>query len=324
MLTCLFSSGDLLRTRFAISPLREMIGSVEALSNPASASIHVPWIRAVRPRLAGLDLAPLAALPRPPGSYQPDFIAPPPQTPLPDVHEEIERIRQTPPEQLRWELHEAYPDGRLPPALGPLLSRPRTAAGAIADLVAAYWERALEPYWEAIRHTLEDDIAHRARLLTTSGQAKIFDDLHPDVRWRDGHLEIERPTYEQTVDLAGRGMMLIPSAFIWPHTGAVWDPPWQPGLIYPARGIGNLWAPARPDPQALADLLGARRATILASLDREASTTTIARRLKTSAASISEHLGVLRRSGLVRARRQGREVLYTRTPAANILLQAAP
>ncbi len=136
MLTCLFSSGDLLRTRFAISPLREMIGSVEALSNPASASIHVPWIRAVRPRLAGLDLAPLAALPRPPGSYQPDFIAPPPQTPLPDVHEEIERIRQTPPEQLRWELHEAYPDGRLPPALGPLLSRPRTAAGAIADLVA--------------------------------------------------------------------------------------------------------------------------------------------------------------------------------------------
>lgn len=324
MLIYSFSHGDLMRTRFAISPLNELIQSIAALSDPASGSLHLPWIRAVRPRVANMDLAPLQALARiRPGSYQPDFIAPPPQTPLPDVHAEIERIRRTPAGQVRRELREAYPDGGLPTALEPLQARPQRAVRAIADLIAAYWECALEPHWEAIRETLEDDIAYRARLLTTGGAVEIFDDLHPEIRWRDGKIEVER-AYEQTVDLAGRGLMLVPSVFIWPRSGALWDPPWQPALIYPARGVANLWAPTRRDPQALADLIGARRAAILAGLDRGASTTTVARRLRASPASISENLAVLRRAGLVRARRQGREVLYTRTTAADTLLRAAP
>jgi hypothetical protein len=84
--------------------------------------------------------------------------------------------------------------------------------------------------------------------------------------------------------------MLVPSAFIWPRKTALFDAPWQPALIYPARGIGNLWAPARQNPQALADLIGARRAIILAGLEREASTKMISRWLSASPASISEHL----------------------------------
>jgi hypothetical protein len=319
-----FSHGDLARIRFAISPLGELINSLDALNDPASASIHLPWIRTVLPRLAGLDLGPLSTLARRrPGMYRPDFLAPPPKTPLPDVHQEIERIRLTDPAQVRWELREAYPHEQLPPELDALQSDPEAATDELADLAAAYWEIALEPHWEAIRDTLEDDIAHRARLLTTAGQLEIFADLHPDVRWQDGTLEVEHP-YQQTVKLADRGLMLVPSAFVWPRNGAMFDPPWQPALIYPARGIGNLWAPTRQNPQALADLIGARRATILAGLEREASTTTIARRLGASPASISEHLTVLRRAGLLRTRRQGREVLYARTPAANTLLQAPP
>lgn len=272
-----FSPDDLTRIRFAISPLGELINSLEALNDPASASIHLRWIRAVRPRLAGLDLGPLATLARRrPGMYRPDFLAPPPKTPLPDVHQEIERIRLAAPAQVRWELREAYPDEPIPPELEALHSDPEAAITELADLAAAYLEIALEPHWEAIRDVLEDDIAHRARLLTTAGQLEIFDDLHPDVRSRDRTLEVEHP-YQRTVKLAGRGLMLVPSAFIWPRTGALLDPPWQPALIYPARGIGNLWAPTRQNPQALADLIGARRATILAGLEREASTTTIAR-----------------------------------------------
>jgi DNA-binding transcriptional ArsR family regulator len=100
------------------------------------------------------------------------------------------------------------------------------------------------------------------------------------------------------------------------------DPPWQPSLIYPPRGVGDLWAPPRRDDGALSALLGPRRATILATLDREASTTALSRRLGASAAGVSEHLAVLRGAGLVRARRQGREVLYARTAAGDALLRA--
>ena len=72
-------------------------------------------------------------------------------------------------------------------------------------------------------------------------------------------------------------------------------------------------------PAALGDLLGRRRAGILVALAAEATTTELARRLAASPAGVSEHLGVLRRAGLVRARREGRTVLYSRTAAGDVL-----
>jgi DNA-binding transcriptional ArsR family regulator len=38
---------------------------------------------------------------------------------------------------------------------------------------------------------------------------------------------------------------------------------------------------------------------------------------------VSEHLGVLRRAGLVAGRREGRRVLYSRTRAGETLVRAA-
>ena len=99
----------------------------------------------------------------------------------------------------------------------------------------------------------------------------------------------------------------------------MFDPPWQPALIYPPRGVGDLWAPQRESSDALADLLGRRRARILAALGSEATTTELARRLAASPGGVSEHLGVLRRAGLVRARRDGRAVLYSRTATGDVL-----
>jgi DNA-binding transcriptional ArsR family regulator len=86
--------------------------------------------------------------------------------------------------------------------------------------------------------------------------------------------------------------------------------------------VGDLWAPRAENSAALADLLGAGRALVLTALDREASTTAHARRLAVSPAGVSEHLAVLRRAGLVRGRRHGREVLYARTAAGDALLRA--
>src|SRR5829696_2645770 len=98
-----FAADDLLRTRFAISPLMELVGAVYARRDPARY-----W---VLPRTAQLDLELLeVATPRSRPFY-PVFLAPPPRTPHAEIATELERVRSTPPEQVAAEVERAYPEG---------------------------------------------------------------------------------------------------------------------------------------------------------------------------------------------------------------------
>ena len=318
MIRFAFSHDDFLRTRFAISPLFEATASIAGLKDPSRASIHLPFLRAARAALRDLDLPLLWALVAARG-YTPDFISPPPDSPLPDVEAEIARVGRTPAAQVRLEVGWLYPGGP-PDVLRPVLER--GGARRVAAELRTYWDAVMAPVWDRVRGVLEDDIAHRARLLTAAGPLEVFGDLHPDVAWREGGLELDRP-HRATVALGGRGLQLVPAAFMWPAAGAMFDPPWQPSLLYPPRGVGLLWEPPEVDDGALAAVVGHRRAAILRELDREATTTDLARTLRAGAPGVSEHLGALRRAGLVRARRQGREVLYARTAAGDALLRAS-
>jgi DNA-binding transcriptional ArsR family regulator len=315
-----FDREDLLRTRFAVSPLFELAASLRVLRDPGVHSVHLPWVREARARLAGLDYSLIDAL-HPSGPYAPDFVAPPPLTPLPVFEEELERVRATPPARVRLELGWTFEGAEVPAVARPLLDEPERALTRLADLMAEYWRRAIAPFWDLIRAVLEADIRQRARHLAGGGALELFAGLHPDVRWHDGALVVER-RHEAVVELAGRGLQLVPAAFGWPEVGAMFDPPWQPALIYPPRGVGDLWAPPR-EPRALGELVGRRRASILVALGAEATTTELARRLSASPAGVSEHLGVLRRAGLVRTRREGRAVLYSRTAAGDVLTAPA-
>ena len=100
MIAYRFGRDDLLRTHFAISPLFELAASLRVLRDPGGHSVHLPWVRQARARLAGLDYSLLDAL-HPGGPYAPDFVAPPPLTPLPVLEEELARVRATPPERVR-------------------------------------------------------------------------------------------------------------------------------------------------------------------------------------------------------------------------------
>jgi DNA-binding transcriptional ArsR family regulator len=193
---------------------------------------------------------------------------------------------------------------------------------ALADEMAGYWDRAVAPWWDHVRGLLEADIRHRAGRLAEGGALELFAGLHTGVRWRSGTLEVEAAADAEVV-LGGRGLQLVPSVFVWPRTGAMFDPPWQPSVIYAPRGVGDLWTPTGEGPAALGQLVGRGRARILTALGTEASTTDLARRLALSAAGVSEHLGVLRRAGLVRSRREGRSVLYSRTAVGDALTTPA-
>ena len=113
--------------------------------------------------------------------------------------------------------------------------------------MTAYWRRVIEPHWPAIRATLEADIAYRAGRLAEGGPLAAFADLHEEVAWRDGALVVDRP-YESTVELAGRGLLLVPVAFAWPQLWAMIDPPWLPAVVYAPRGVATLWEPAEQAP----------------------------------------------------------------------------
>ena len=49
------------------------------------------------------------------------------------------------------------------------------------------------------------------------------------------------PALTRVMELDERGLLLIPSVFAWPKVLLVTAEPWQPTVIYPARGVGMLW-----------------------------------------------------------------------------------
>jgi DNA-binding transcriptional ArsR family regulator len=105
----------------------------------------------------------------------------------------------------------------------------------------------------------------------------------------------------------------------WAHPSTIDIDPWQPTLGYPARGIATLWEKGARAPDGLVRPLGATRATVLADLDAPRSTADVAQRLSIRPAGASHHLTTLRDAGLTTARREGRTVLYVRTPTGDAL-----
>ena len=317
MIRFVFSVEDLARTRFAISPLWEAIRSLVALQDPSSAALHLPWLRTLSGRLDGLALEPVVAL-VPPRGYWPDFLTPAPSGPLGRIADDLDALRRTPVGQIRHDIAlfgAQHPRSRISDAW---LEHPRREVRRLADTLEGFWNRAIEPAWPRIQAFLDADIAHRARRLAEGGPAALFADLHPGVAWGADHLDVVSDR-DATIELEGRGLVLLPSAFQWARPATIELPPWQPTLIYPARGIATLWDEGNDAGDGLVRLLGATRAAILGALAAPRSTADVARLLSISAAGASHHLTTLRDAGLATARREGRTVLYVRTPVGDAL-----
>ncbi|MGV9535289.1 DUF5937 family protein [Streptosporangium sandarakinum] len=322
MLRLEFGLADLACTRFAFSPLWEVVASTRVLRSPGEHPLHRPWVSAVTPRLraAGVDWGVLAELVPVPTRVIPAFVCPPPVTTAPGLDLELATMRATPPERVRADL--AGMDG---PRLAALREDPARGLAELSEVIRAYWDVALAPYWPGIRTLLDGDILHRARLLAEGGVERLLNDLDPTVRWEDDALLVGHRHVSGGRRLGGRGLLLVPSVFIWPRVFSVTVPPWQPTLRYSPRGIATLWERRRTEvPEALAAVLGRSRAMLLGELAVPASTTELSRRTGMSMAGVSRHLTALRAAGLTGAHRSGRFVLYARTEAAETLLSGQP
>jgi DNA-binding transcriptional ArsR family regulator len=244
--------------------------------------------------------------------YVTEFLSPPPDSPETSVEAQLEAVRSTPPEQVALELGMVDADLRVLP------SDPAVARDVLADQLEIVWRRLISPRWPRFREVLAADIRHRTRVLGEHGVAAVFEGLHPRVRVAGDSVLVDIVARER-LELDRRGLLLVPGVFTWPSVGVVTVAPWQPTLLYPARGVGELWTARTEPPDALAGVLGRTKATLLTALDRPASTTELAERLGLAAGTVSAHLTALRAARLAASARSGHRVLYRRTELGDAL-----
>jgi biotin operon repressor len=309
---------ELAATRFACSALQETMASLRVLDDPAAHTMHLPWYRDVAKRAGQLDLQLLRAL-VPANGYSPDFISPPPDSPLPDLDADLARVAATPPDRVHAEIEELC-GSNPPPVIAGLLADPAAGLQTVVAQLRRWFDVALADHWPRLRALLQADISYRARCLAEGGTRALFGDLHPSVRWHEGGRLDLGIAYEAPVALDDRGLLLVPSVFAWPGIYVVTDRPWQPTLIYPARGTAIAWEPTRePPPDALRRLIGPTRAALLHALQAPQTGADLAQALKVTPSAVSQHIAVLRNAGLIATHRDGRHVIAQRTELGNRL-----
>jgi DNA-binding transcriptional ArsR family regulator len=321
--TFLAQRQDLGTVRFAWSPVWETLHAVRMFVDPRSRPYHQTWHAAMAGEAARLDLAPLLAVNPVRGSV-PDFLTPPPHQPAPRFTDQLAEVLATPPEHVAEDLKRCRMTltGKAQGVVDQLLTDPAAARDLLAGQVHEAWERLVAPFWPRIQAVLDADVAHRSRQLTEQGLRPMIEGIDARITWADGAVVINDST-DVTVELRGRGLVLLPSAYLWPAIAAIVDEPWQPTIAYPARGIAELWQQAAPPPDALVRLLGRTRAQLLARLDQPSSTETLAALHGLSPSGTSRHLIVMRDAGLITGTRHGHEIRYARTRLGTDLTRAA-
>ncbi|MFG1704812.1 DUF5937 family protein [Nonomuraea sp. M3C6] len=308
---------ELAATRFAISPLSETVSSLQQLAGRDRHPINLRWQRWAADELdrQPLDLSrtwPLLVSDRP---NWPEFLVPAPLGAAASIEDDLAALQRTTARQVRTSLRRVF--GEQPPdAVAALAEQPAPGLRAIAAELRAAHDRLIAPHWSRIRAVLDADVIYRAKQLAAGGAEKLFADLHPDLHWRDGRLLLggERWRADLLVNRGPGGLVLMPVALGSPYVLIKKSTSTQTTVRYPARGIGALWTAGTQAPAGGAvRLLGRARAELLEALRSPATTTDLARALGVTPSAVSQHLGVLRETGLVARERSGRNVLYMTT-----------
>lgn len=320
MLRIMVTPDDLLRIRFAISPLFELEallrklrrGSLSELSPRMSAQLDPIYAKLRRD--TDLDAAMFLMTPR----RTANFVCAPVEGMDRTIDDDLADIRSAALEKARSDVswcRALWPAGQSSPSV---LDSDQVVERVATSLERA-WHELLADRWAALRTILERDIAQRVEQLGRTGWLVALGDLVEGVRCSADAIELPWKNDDMTLTLEGEGMMFVPSIFVWPscvvHTFRT-----PRKLIYPSRGVGVLRETDAPtESMALADLLGTTRARILCALDTGSSTTQLSRFLGLPTGSVNDHLSALFRAGLLEKARMGRSVLYYRTPLGDAL-----
>ena len=318
------SPGDIQAVRFGISPGHELANAVRVLLRPEQYPLAWGWLKDVRGRLPRDAFGVLAQVIGADG-YMPDFLATAPRWDL-GPGDELAALRQAPLEGVRVDLGKmiARSSGRRQEALRRMREHPARARAVIADAWAEVWEAAMAPVWPQLERLLRSDVAVRSRTIATEGLAAMASGIHPQVSWGDGSVRVRLRRHSEDVDCRGSGLVLVPSVMSSWGCMVITEPPAQPTLFYPARGVTAGWAHEGGDPaRALEALIGPVRAGILLSAHVPRTTSRVAEEAGIAPSTASHHLTVLRDAGLVVSSRDGARMMHLRTPLGEALVGAA-
>ncbi|MFE9330375.1 ArsR/SmtB family transcription factor [Streptomyces sp. NPDC006925] len=330
MITIPLSADALAATRFAVSPLMHagaLLHPYRPRTTTGAYSLSYSHVSGV---LREQRLHLLAAVRQMVHAFAPVFYAPVFLTPpaaagrIPEPHEDLHRVASAPSRVVARQLDSLLgvqsQHGRA--ALAALRILRRAADRGEADFanqlaceLDRFWLRGLSRTWSEAAAGAAEDIALRTRLLADHGMAGALGSLHESVCYGDGALRMVGPG---TVEVpAGGHLVLFPSP--WAHTWLLSVDPQEQRpayLIYPARP--RPWSsPPDGTNRSMGGVIGPTRSALLADLEVARTTTQLAALHHLSASTVSYHLGLLHRAGLVSRTRTRNSVYYQRTvPAA--------
>jgi hypothetical protein len=321
MIELRLAPGDFAQLRFTYSPLSEAINSLHMLHSDRVQALHRRWADSARERLRDLDTTLLRAI-VPAGT---SVLTPPIDlNGANTIEHQLQLLADWQPSLLRAELESLWQGVPMPAAAREVIADGPAGARRVALALGAYWNAAIAPHWDQMRAVLDADIAYRAQQVTLGGISALLKDLHPQLKFHESTIRIDRAG-DRNYDLKGNGLLLIPCVFA--GSCLMFDPGslGLPNFDYRPRGIGTVWSnngttPGAGDP--LTALIGPSRTAILRSAELPRTTTDLARVLSLSGPTVSEHLSILKRCGMVTSWRSGRRVLYQRTPLASSILSA--
>lgn len=325
MLRVVFTRDDVMRVRVAdhIDPMWEIVLSLHQLvaRHPHDGPYRTwaAWIRTmVRDRVAPAAAALYELVP--PKRYFPDFVTPvPPSTSL---DHGIDAVLHAPLTRLRDEMDRAKAPTSESSWLAGIAAGETRQLHRLADVLRAYHTHALAPFYDQITSQVA---AHRHSIiqrLAGGGVHELLGNLAGCIRWEPPVLTAPYPG-DLTVDLAGRGVTLIPSFFCQGAPVTVANVELDPILVYPIDPPRQWMQP--PDGESGTDrhltaLIGTPRAALLRALTAPLDTTQLAARAGLALSSASEHTAILRNCDLVTSTRKGRAVVHSLTPLGRQLL----
>jgi len=318
------SPGDIQAVRFGISPGHELAHAVRILLRPQQHPLQWGWLRAVRDRLPRESFGLLADVVGADG-YLPDFLTATPRWDM-TPEAELSALREAALQPMRVDFGKIAQrsSGARRQRMLDMQRHPTAARTLIADAWSDVWDAALAPVWPQLERLLRADIAVRSRIIATSGIRTMAEGLHPNVGWGEGAVRVRLRRHSEQVDCRGSGLVLVPSVMSSWGCMVLTEPPAQPTLFYPARGVTAGWARSGAEIDgALRALLGPARASILLTAGAARTTSQVAAETGIAPSTASHHLTVLRDAGLIASERQGARMLHLRTPLGEAMVGAA-
>jgi DNA-binding transcriptional ArsR family regulator len=330
------------RIAFAYSPLQEAVLSLHVLVAPKHHALQHEWIRGMRRLPAALKrrISELAFAYR---WTMPGFVTASPEGEFTDFEQDLRNLEQQDAETLaldflrplydhagkrdarllrnarvrRHALAQAGRHGASAELITLIFDDPAELGRRFAALVADYWEAAFADEWARIEPRLTEAVAQAGREIAVDGLYLFLRGLSPRLRV-EPELEqfgLDLPHHHRVEATEARKLVLVPSAFVWPHIRVNCDEPWPLTLVYPARFVIDEARPRIPsaDLVGVLDALGSatRLHALKLTAERPRSTQELAKLVGLTEAGMSKHLHKLAAAGLVATKREGYYVLYS-------------